>query len=57
MNKKRKEAMEWWNEMSTTQKTGISDMNADVLGSNRHWESLTGREIEMLYFNGCFIFI
>lgn len=42
-------AMRWWNERSSAQKTKICDLNTDLVGSVRRWETLTGREIEMLY--------
>lgn len=41
--------MKWWNELSSLQKTQICDTNTEVLYGIRRWETLTGREIEMLY--------
>jgi hypothetical protein len=48
---KRKESMQWWNELSSLRKTQICDTNTKLVGSVRRWETLTGREIEILYNN------
>ncbi len=50
---KRKEAMQWWNGLSSLRKTQICDTNTELVGSVRRWETLTGREIEMLYDDEC----
>jgi len=50
---KRKEAMQWWNGLSSLLKTQICDTNTELVGSVRRWETLTGREIEMLYDDEC----
>lgn len=42
-------AMTWWNGLSSLRKTQICDTNTDLVGSVRRWETLTGREIEILY--------
>lgn len=45
----RKKAMSWWRILSSAYKTQICDLNQDLIGGCRRWETLTGREIEMLY--------
>lgn len=45
----RKEAMTWWNGLASLRKTQLCDTNTDLVGSVRRWETLTGREIEILY--------
>ena len=50
---KRKEAMQWWNELSSLSKTRLCDTNTETLFSVRRWETLTGKEIEMLYDDEC----
>ena len=45
----RREAIEWWNSLSSLRKTQICDTNTELVGSVRRWETLIGREIEMLY--------
>jgi hypothetical protein len=42
-------AMLWWNAMSSDNKTRWCDSNTDIVGSTRRWETLTGREIELIY--------
>lgn len=49
---KRKEAMQWWNGLSSLRKTQICDTHTELIGSVRRWETLTGREIETLYEDG-----
>jgi hypothetical protein len=49
MDNNRVIAMEWWNNLSSAQKTQICDTNTELAGSPRKWESLTGREIQKLY--------
>jgi len=49
MKNKRQLAMQWWNGLSSLQKTQICDTNTELVGSVRRWETLTGREIELLY--------
>jgi len=48
MRPKRKEAMEWWNTLSSAGKTRICDLHTEILGIRR-WETLTGREIEKVW--------
>jgi hypothetical protein len=50
---KRQEAMKWWNNLSSTYKTQICDSNEELIGSFREWETLPGREIEILYDDKC----
>jgi len=45
---KREKAMEWWKGLSSAQKTNLCDTNTELVGKHRRWETLTGREIEML---------
>jgi hypothetical protein len=47
--KKRKDAMQWWKELSSLSKTRLCDLNTETLFGVRRWETLTGREIEILY--------
>lgn len=42
-------AIDWWNSLSSLKKTEICDTNIDIVGNFRRWETLTGREIEMLW--------
>jgi len=46
---KRQDAMKWWNNLSSGQKTRLCDVNVDLLGNTRRWETLTGREIQLLF--------
>lgn len=45
----REMAMIWWKGLSSLGKTQICDLNTEKLGGVRRWETLTGREIEMLW--------
>ena len=45
----RHSALDWWNNLASLTKTQICDTNTELVGSVRRWETLTGREIEMLY--------
>ena len=47
--KDRVEALKWWNEFSSLGKTRICDLNTEILGGIRRYESLTGFEIEKLW--------
>jgi hypothetical protein len=51
----RKEAIEWWDNLSSLRKTQICDTNTELVGSVRRWESLTGSEIERIYKHKIFI--
>ena len=42
-------ALDWWNNLASLTKTQICDTNTELVGSVRRWETLTGREIEMLH--------
>lgn len=45
----KEEAMYWWNGLLSGSKTRACDNHTDVVGHNRRWETLTEREIEILY--------
>ena len=45
----RRKAIAWWNELSSLRKTQICDTHAEMVGVARRWETLTGREIEVLF--------
>lgn len=45
----RETAINWWNNLSSSGKTQICDTNTELVGNIRRWETLTGREIQMLY--------
>lgn len=42
-------AMDWWNNLSSAYKTQLCDTNTEIVGKVRRWESLTNREIRMMY--------
>lgn len=46
---KRKDVIEWWNELSYTRKNEICIENAGLVGSVRNCETLTSKEIKMIY--------
>lgn len=48
----RQKAMIWWNELTSAEKTRLCDLNAEYLKGIRRWETLTGREIEYIFFFG-----
>ena len=51
---KRQTAMKWWNNLSPEYKTSIYDVYTEtIFGSSRKWETLTGREIEILFDEKC----
>ena len=45
----RHSAMEWWNTLSSAGRTRVCDIHTKLVGNIRRWETLTGREIQMLY--------
>ena len=45
----RRSAMEWWNGLASLRKTQLCDTNTELVGSVRRWETLTGREVQMIY--------
>lgn len=45
----RDNAMAWWNNMLSAQKTRLCDTNTEIVGHVRRWETLTGSEIEKMY--------
>lgn len=48
----REAAMQWWNNLSSPQKTQLCDTNTELVG---RWETLTGREIEIIWRKETFI--
>lgn len=46
----REASMIWWNSLSSLRKTQLCDTNTDIVGSVRRWETLTGNEIERIWF-------
>lgn len=48
MNKRQK-AMEWWHGLTGGEKSQICEASTELTGSPRRWETLTGREIEMIH--------
>lgn len=49
MSTLRTQSLQWWNQLSSAQKTQICDTNTELVGNPRRWETLTGREIEEIY--------
>lgn len=45
----REQAIEWFSKFSSGGKTQLCDMNTQLVGSVRRWETLTGREIEQIW--------
>ena len=45
----RHSAMKWWDTLSSAGRTRMCDIHTELVGSLRRWETLTGREIQMLY--------
>lgn len=46
---KRVTAMNWWNDLSENHRQALCTIADQITGNDRHWESLTGREIEQLH--------
>lgn len=44
-------AIGWFNSKASLEKTRLCDTNTEIVGKVRRWETLTGREIEMLYLS------
>ena len=42
-------SIQWWNMLSSPQKTRLCDINTAILEHVRRHGTLTGREIELLY--------
>lgn len=42
-------ALEWWLTLSSASKTRLCDIHTELVGSVRRWETLTGREVQMIY--------
>ncbi len=47
----RRIALEWWNNFSSAEKTRLCDINTELVGYPRRWESLSGSEIQKIYEN------
>lgn len=45
----RRSAIAWWNGLASLRKTQLCDTNTELVGKVRRWETLTGREIQMIY--------
>ena len=45
----RRSAMEWWYGLASLRKTQLCDTNTELVGIVRRWETLTGREVQMIY--------
>jgi hypothetical protein len=51
MNTIRTLAMQWFNPLSSAEKTRLVDNNTKLVGSPRRWETVTGSEIENIFYN------
>lgn len=51
MEKIRTLAMQWFNPLSSAEKTRLVDTNPELFGGVRRWETLTGSEIENIFYN------
>lgn len=49
MDNSRIVAMDWWNKLSVDKKTSICNNHKELYCYPRHWQTLTGSEIEKLY--------
>ncbi len=47
----REQALEWFNSKASLEKTRLCDTNTEIVGKVRRWETLTGREIELIYLS------
>lgn len=45
----RRDAISWWDGLSSASKTQLCDTNTEMLHGIRRWETLTGREIHQLW--------
>ncbi len=51
---RRKSAMAWWNSLTSPYRTQMCDTHGNLLtGVVRRWETLTGREIQMIFECDC----
>ncbi len=41
--------IEWWGNLSSSGRTRMCDIHTEIVGDIRRWETLTDREIQMLY--------
>ncbi len=46
---KRETVLDWWETLSSAQKTHICDTNTELIGRVRRHESLTYRQVELLF--------
>ena len=46
---KNENTMEWWNGLTSLRKTQLCDTNTELVGSVRRWETLTEKEVQMIY--------
>jgi len=44
-------AIGWFNSKASLEKTRLCDTNTEIVGTVRRWETLTGREIELIYLS------
>jgi hypothetical protein len=44
-------AMQWFNPLSSAEKTRLVDTNFELFGGVRRWETLTGSEMENIFYN------
>jgi len=49
MSTNRQSAVNWFNNLSSLRRTQLCDTNTEILGCIRRYETLTGREIQMIY--------
>jgi len=49
MKTDREQSLEWFNSKSSLEKTRLTDTNTELVGNVRRYESLTGREIELIW--------
>jgi hypothetical protein len=45
----REKSLNWWHSLNSDKRIELCNKNINLLKGYRSWESLTGREIEMLY--------
>lgn len=41
--------LEWWDNLSSAQKTQICDINTELIGKGCRWERLTYHQVELLF--------
>ena len=45
----RHSAMKWWNTLSSAGRTRMCDIHTELVGNIRRLETLTGKEVQMIY--------